>query len=73
MKAVTAKERSILINDYAREEQNMFYLRHPYLTIVSWFWKWQIHSHREIVITDAKYLLIYLHTPLGGFCVLIES
>ncbi|PNF40146.1 hypothetical protein B7P43_G09770 [Cryptotermes secundus] len=32
VKEVTAKDRNNLINDYAREEENMFYLRHPYLT-----------------------------------------
>lgn len=32
LKEVTPKDRNNLINDYAREEQNMFYLRHPYLT-----------------------------------------
>lgn len=32
VKEVTPKDRNNLINDYAREEQNMFYLRHPYLT-----------------------------------------
>jgi hypothetical protein len=35
VKEVTPKDRNNLINDYAREEQNMFYLRHPYLTVVS--------------------------------------
>ncbi|KDR21036.1 ribosomal protein 63, mitochondrial [Zootermopsis nevadensis] len=32
LKEVTPKDRSNLLLDYAREEQNMFYLRHPYLT-----------------------------------------
>jgi hypothetical protein len=73
VKEVTAIDRNNLLNDYAREEQNMFYLRYPYLTIVSWFWKWRIHGHHEVVSTDAKHLFngqdlfIYLHKPVGDF------
>ncbi|XP_069679446.1 large ribosomal subunit protein mL63 [Periplaneta americana] len=33
LKEVTPLARNNLRNDYVREEENMFYLRHPYLTI----------------------------------------
>jgi hypothetical protein len=51
VKEVTPKDRNDLINDYAREEQNMFYLRHPYLTIVSLLFNYLINGHLPTVIT----------------------
>jgi hypothetical protein len=54
VKEVTPKDRNNMINDYAREEQNMFYLRHPYLTLVSLLFKYPIHCHLLKVITDTK-------------------